>query len=119
MGRGANVDRSVLDLFLEQWPMLIFVPAVLSLVATLVAVTGWWDRRDRARLAAARPVRTPSAPTVVVPAPRRPATVTRTGWRRRTTCTCSWHGTGIAAGGPAGRPLVAVGRRVADSAPDL
>ena len=51
MGRGPSGSRPVLDLFVEQWPMLIFVPAVLILIAVLAGVTRWWDRRDAQRSA--------------------------------------------------------------------
>ena len=51
MGRGPSGSRPVLDLFVEQWPLLIFVPAVLVLVAVLAGVTRWWDRRDAERSA--------------------------------------------------------------------
>src|SRR3954447_23613670 len=49
MGRGPSGSRPVLDLFVEQWPLLIFVPAVLVLVAVLAGVTRWWDRRGAGR----------------------------------------------------------------------
>jgi len=49
MGRGPSGSRPVLDLFVEQWPLLIFVPAVLILVAVLAGVTRWWDRWDAQR----------------------------------------------------------------------
>ena len=51
MGRGPSGSRPVLDLFVEQWPMLIFVPAILILIAVLAGVTRWWDRRDAQRSA--------------------------------------------------------------------
>jgi len=51
MGRGPSGSRPVLDLFVEQWPLLIFVPAVLILIAVLAGVTRWWDRRDAERSA--------------------------------------------------------------------
>src|SRR5829696_5119755 len=51
MGRGPSGSRPVLDLFVEQWPLLIFVSAVLILVAVLAGVTRWWDRRDAERSA--------------------------------------------------------------------
>ena len=51
MGHGPSGSRPVLDLFVEQWPLLIFVPAVLILVAVLAGVTRWWDRRDAERSA--------------------------------------------------------------------
>ena len=51
MGRGPSGSRQVLDLFVEPWPLLIFVPAVLILVAVLACVTRWWDRRDAERSA--------------------------------------------------------------------
>jgi hypothetical protein len=51
MGRGPSGSRPVLDVFVEQWPLLIFVPAVLILIAVLAGVTRWWDRRDAERSA--------------------------------------------------------------------
>src|SRR3954454_3445122 len=51
MGRGPSGSRPVLDLFVEQWPLLIFVPAVLILIAVLAGVTRWWDRRVAERAA--------------------------------------------------------------------
>jgi hypothetical protein len=49
MGRGPSGSRPVLDVFVEQWPLLVFVPAVLILVAVLAGVIRWWDRRDAER----------------------------------------------------------------------
>ena len=48
MGRGPSGSRPVLDLFIEQWPLLIFVPAVLLLVTVLAAVTRWGPARRAA-----------------------------------------------------------------------
>jgi hypothetical protein len=39
MGRGVNGDHPVLDVFIKQWPSLIFLPAILGLIVVLVAVT--------------------------------------------------------------------------------
>ena len=36
----------VLWLFVEQWPALILVPAVLSLIVVLAMLTRRWDQRD-------------------------------------------------------------------------
>src|SRR5215212_1347862 len=65
MGRGVNGGKPVLDVFLAQWPTLIFLPAILVLVVVLVTVTRWWDRRDESRLAEkeARRAGTPARPT--------------------------------------------------------
>ena len=74
MGRGEQGDRSVLDVVLDQWPTLIFLPAILVLVGVLVGVTRWWDRRDGMLVTAG---------------------TTRDAWwrrfRREPRCTCSWH----------------------------
>ena len=54
MGRGPSGSRQVLDLFVEHWPLLIFVPTVLILVAVLAVLAGvtrWGDRRDAQRSA--------------------------------------------------------------------
>ena len=47
MGRGVNGGHPVLDVFIKQWPSLIFLPAILGLIVVLVAVTRWWDQRDK------------------------------------------------------------------------
>ena len=103
MGRGSSGSRPVLDLFVEQWPMLIFVPAILILIAVLAGVTRWWDRRDaersakttsrRADAATGHDVGTRSARTAGGGSPRR--------WWRRTHCTCSWHTVRTEMGEPA------------------
>ena len=49
MGRGVNGGHPVLDVFIKQWPSLIFLPAILGLIVVLVAVTRWWDQRHKAR----------------------------------------------------------------------
>ncbi len=92
MGRGPSGSRPVLDLFVEQWPSLIFVPAVLLLVAVLAGVTGWWDRRDAERSAEATARRADAVPGHQVRA-RLARTAGGRSRRRwwRTRCTCSWH----------------------------
>ena len=74
MGRGPHESPSVLEVVLQQWPLLIFVPAILVLLAALVAVTRWWDLRDGMRV---------------------PENTAREKWwlrwRREERCTCSWH----------------------------
>src|SRR3954471_15139392 len=62
MRRGPSGSRPVLDLFVEQWPLLIFVPAVLILIAVLAGVTRWWDRRDAERSADTTARRADAAP---------------------------------------------------------
>ena len=115
MGRGSNGGRPVLDLFIEQWPMLIFVPAVVVVLVALVAVTAWWDRRDRSCLPEkesrrAGVVLAPSSNKVVVPSTRRSSGMSRSGWRWRTRCNCSWHTMAAEVGGSSVRPLVAADR---------
>jgi hypothetical protein len=52
-------SHPTLALVLDYWPITIFAPTVLLLIATLALITRWWDRRDRAAqesvLAAASP----------------------------------------------------------------
>ena len=93
MGRGPSGSRPVLDLFVEQWPMLIFVPAVLILVAVLAGVTRWWDRRDaqRSTKATARRADGATGHEVAARSLRTTGSRSRRQWRRRTRCTCSWH----------------------------
>ena len=93
MGRGPSGSRPVLDLFVEQWPLLIFVPAVLILVAVLAGVTRWWDRRDAQRSTKATARRADGATGHAVAARflRKTGSRSRRRWRRRTRCTCSWH----------------------------
>ena len=94
MGRGPSGSRPVLDLFVEQWPMLIFVPAILILLAVLAGVTRWWDRRDAQRSAktTARRADTSTGHAVAARSARTAGgRGRRRWWRRRTRCTCSWH----------------------------
>ena len=86
MGRGANGSPPVLDVVLDQWPLLLFVPAVLLLVAALAGVTRWWDRKDEAHVAEKRV------------ADRTVRATWRPRLRRRAACTCSWHGVGAEGG---------------------
>ena len=92
MGRGPSGSRPVLDLFVEQWPLLIFVPAVLILIAVLAGVTRWWDRRDAKRSAdtTARRVDATAGPEVAARFARPAESRSRRRWRRAR-CTCSWH----------------------------
>jgi hypothetical protein len=105
MGRGPSGSRPVLDLFVEQWPMLIFVPAVLILVAVLAGVTRWWDRRDAKRSAATTAQRAGAATghEVAAGSPRTAGSRSRRRWLRRTRCTCSWHTVRTEMGEPAAR----------------
>ena len=32
---------------LDLWPITIFAPTILLLIATLALITRWWDRRDQ------------------------------------------------------------------------
>jgi hypothetical protein len=91
MGRGANSGPDVLDVVLHQWPSLIFLPTVLVVVATLVGVTRWWDRRDEARATGTDEARVAGTTARIRWRPR---------WRREAVCTCSWHtiGTEVGAG---------------------
>ena len=40
-------SHPILALILEYWPITIFAPAILLLIATLALITRYWDRRDR------------------------------------------------------------------------
>ena len=40
-------SHPMLALILEYWPITIFAPAILLLIATLALITRWWDRRDQ------------------------------------------------------------------------
>lgn len=40
-------SHPVLAVILEYWPITIFAPTVLLLIATLALTTRWWDRRDQ------------------------------------------------------------------------
>ena len=108
MGRGPSGSRPVLDLFVEQWPLLIFVPAVLILVAVLAGVTRWWDRRDAERSAetTARRADAATGHEVTARSPRTAGSRSRRRWWRRwrrTHCTCSWHTVRTEMGEPAAR----------------
>ena len=105
MGRDPSGSRPVLDLFVEQWPMLIFVPAVLIIVAVLAGVTRWWDRRDAKRSAATTAQRADAATghEVAAGSPRTTRSRSRRRWSRRTRCTCSWHTVRTEMAGPAAR----------------
>ena len=95
MGRGVNGAHPVLDAFIKQWPSLIFLPAILGLIVVLVAVTRWWDQRDKSRFADTEARRTDATasptPDEVIAPPPRPGRRSRRRWRRRSRCECSWH----------------------------
>ena len=55
-------SHPLLALILEYWPITIFAPTILLLIATLALITRWWDRRDRE----ARQNLTPQAPATGV-----------------------------------------------------
>ncbi len=55
-------SHPTLALILDYWPVTIFMPAILVLIAVLALVTRWWDRRDEA----ARESLRPAAPAGVV-----------------------------------------------------
>jgi hypothetical protein len=74
MGRSATGDTSVLDVVLQEWPILIYVPLVLVLLVVLVGVTRWWDGRDGMRTTE-----------------KKVRDAWRPRWRRQAVCTCSWH----------------------------
>jgi hypothetical protein len=104
MGRGPSGSRSVLDLFVEQWPMLIFVPAILILIAVIAGVTRWWDRRDAQRSAETTARRAAATGHEVAARSTRTAgSRSRRRWSRRTRCTCSWHTVRTEMGEPAAR----------------
>ena len=41
-------SHPTLALVLDYWPITIFTPAILVLIATLALITRWWDKRDQA-----------------------------------------------------------------------
>jgi hypothetical protein len=55
-------SHPMLALILEYWPITIFAPAILLLIATLALITRGWDRRDRE----ARENQMPQAPATGV-----------------------------------------------------
>jgi hypothetical protein len=85
MGRGANGSPTVLDVVLDLWTVLIFVPAILVLIVVLVGITRWWDRRD-GMLVTEKKARATWRPRL----------------RRRAVCTCSWHSIGTEVGAGSG-----------------
>ena len=56
-------SHPTLALILDYWPVTIFLPAILLLIATLALITRWWDRRDQE---ARESIHAPAAPTGVV-----------------------------------------------------
>jgi hypothetical protein len=57
-------SHPTLALVLDYWPVTIFAPAILVLIATLALITRWWDRRDQEAREAMRPT-APAAEVVV------------------------------------------------------
>lgn len=106
MGRGPNGGGPVLDLFVEQWPMLVLVPAILILIAILAGVTARWDRRDAQRAARTTARRTDARTgrEVAGRSTRSAENRIRRRWWRRTRCTCSWHTVPTRVGDPAREP---------------
>ena len=49
-------SHPVLAVFVQHWPVMIFLPVILLMVAALALITHWWDERDLA----ANPNRAPS-----------------------------------------------------------
>ena len=87
MGPGSDATPRLLDVVVHQWPLLIFLPAVLVLLVVMIVVTRIWDARDARRLADVVAGPRPAA------APVRGNPVRR-WWRHRTRCRCSWHADG-------------------------
>jgi hypothetical protein len=48
-------SHPTLALILDYWPITIFAPAILVLIATLALITRWWDGRDQAAQENVRP----------------------------------------------------------------
>ena len=92
MRRIFSGDSPVLDLLAEQWPVLIFLPSVLLLVAVLALVTRRWDRRDAAARAQKRRAAAVASRPKATVAPSRTSSrpAVRSTWWRRQRCTCSW-----------------------------
>ena len=57
-------SHPTLALILDYWPITIFLPAILVLIATLALITRAWDRRDQEAREAQRA--SAQAPGVVV-----------------------------------------------------
>ena len=57
-------SHPTLALILDYWPITIFMPAILLLIAILALITRSWDRRDREAREAMRPP-TPATGVVV------------------------------------------------------
>jgi hypothetical protein len=57
-------SHPTLALILDYWPITIFMPAILVLIATLALITRAWDRRDQEAREAQRP--SAQAPGAVV-----------------------------------------------------
>lgn len=95
MLRGLSGDHPVVELLLEQWATLIFLPSVLLLIGVLVGVTAWWERRDAmARKSSEQSEENAAAPPRRIdaaPARSTPGAALRRAWRGRALCTCSWH----------------------------
>ena len=69
-------SHPTLALILDYWPITIFAPAILVLIATLALITRWWDGRDQAVQGSVRPP-APAEGVVVTwePGRRKPAPV--------------------------------------------
>ena len=76
-------SHPTLALVLDYWPITIFAPAILVLIATLALITRWWDGRDQAGPESVRPSAPAEGgvgswapgrrkPTPVVPRPEQP-----------------------------------------------
>jgi hypothetical protein len=51
---------------LDLWPVTIFAPAILLLIATLALITRWWDQQDQAAREATQTPAPASEANVVV-----------------------------------------------------
>jgi len=63
-------SHPTLALVLDYWPITIFAPTVLLLIATLALITRWWDQRDRAAQESVRAAASPAGAVVAWPTAR-------------------------------------------------
>jgi hypothetical protein len=63
-------SHPTLALVLDYWPITIFAPTVLLLIATLALITRWWDRRDQAAQESVRAAASPAGAVVARPTAR-------------------------------------------------
>ena len=63
-------SHPTLALVLDYWPITIFAPTVLLLIATLALITRWWDRRDQAAQESVRAAASPAGAVVAWPTAR-------------------------------------------------